>query len=73
MYKEDLDVYDKEVSLENLSNEVDIEYNNMSDDEKHKRLLYNDPTFIQMGCSFMQINKLEKCIINEYTYKIEKC
>ena len=72
MYKDNLDDFDRVVTLDELSLEVDEEYNNMSEEEKYCRLRDNDPTFLQYCYSLMGSSKTEKAVINEYTYKFEK-
>ena len=72
MYKDNLDDFDRVVTLDELSIEVDEEYNNMSEDEKYRRLRDNEPTFLQYCRSLMGCSKIEKAVINEFTYKFEK-
>jgi hypothetical protein len=72
MYKDNLDDFDRTITLVELRNEVDEEYKNMSDEEKYCRIRDNDPTFLRYCCSVMSSNNIEKGIINEYTYKFEK-
>lgn len=72
MYRDNLDDFDRVVTLDELSIEVDEEYNNMSEDEKYRRLRDNEPTFLQYCCSLMSFSKIEKAVINESTYKFEK-
>lgn len=69
--REDYDVYDREISLDQLSKEVDEEYEMMSEEEKHYRIIDCEPTFLQYACSSMNHQKIKKAIINEYTYKIK--
>ena len=72
MYRDNLDDFDRIVTLDELRVEVDDVYNNMSEEEKYWRLRDNEPTFLQYCCSLMGSGKIEKAIINEYTYKFEK-
>lgn len=68
----DYECFDKVLTSEELKIEMDKEYENMSEEEKYCRTRDCCPTFLQMCCTFMFSNKLEKIIINEFTYKIEK-
>lgn len=72
MFRDNLDDFDRIVTLDELCAEVDDEYNNMSEEEKYCRLRDNEPTFLLYCCSLMRSGKIEKAIINEYTYKFEK-
>lgn len=69
MYKDNLDDYDRIVTLEELTLEVEEEYKNMNSEEMYCRLRDNEPTFLQYCCSLMVSGKIEKMIINEYTNK----
>ena len=73
--RENFDDYDAIITNNELSQLVDEEYNAMSDEEKHLRLVQCDPTFLQ-HCLSLASNKANgnpdaKFIINEYTYKFE--
>ena len=72
MYKDNLDDFDRIITLAEISVDVDEEYNNMSAEEKYGRLRDNEPTFLQYCCSLMNSGKIEKAVINEYTYKFEE-
>jgi hypothetical protein len=72
MYKDyyyDLEVFDRIVTLSKLSEEIDDEFNSMSDEEKHQRMVNNDPTFLQCCYTFMISKNITECIINEFTYE----
>lgn len=73
--RENYDDYDEIVTIDELSQLVDEEYNAMSDEEKHLRLVQCDPTFLEY-CLSSASNKANgnpdaKFIINEYTNKFE--
>ncbi len=72
MCRDNLDDFDRIVTLDELCAEVDEEYSNMSEEEKYCRLRDNEPTFLRYCYSLMRSGKIEKAIINEYTYKFEK-
>lgn len=72
MYRDNLDDFDKVVTLIELLKEVDEGYKNMSGEEKYCRLRDCEPTFLEYCCSFMSSNKLGEALINEFTYKCEK-
>lgn len=69
--REDYDDYDREISLDELSKEVDEEYEMMSEEEKYCRTRDCEPTFLQSALSLMNHQKMKKATINEYTYKIK--
>jgi len=70
--QEDLDVWDREITLEELSKEIDAEEEMMSEQEKYCRMRDGDPTFLVFVHSSMIHQKMDKAIINEHTKKIEK-
>ena len=69
--RENYQDYDRVVSLEEISNEIDEEIKYMSEQEKYTRARDADPTFLQSVMSSMINQKKNKAIINEYTYKIQ--
>ncbi len=69
--REDYNDYDREISLDELSKEVDEEHDMMSEEEKYCRIRDCEPTFLQFALSSMNHQKMKKAIINEYTYKIK--
>mgnify|MGYP000862962089 CR=1 FL=1 len=72
MYRDNLDDFDKIVTLSELQCEVEKEYKSMSEEEKYHRLRDCEPTFFEYCCSFMHTNNIEQALINEFTYKCEK-
>tara|TARA_R110002096_G_scaffold217142_1_gene405141 strand:- start:2313 stop:2552 length:240 start_codon:yes stop_codon:yes gene_type:complete len=75
MYREeenDFDIWDREITLEELSKEIDKEEGMMSEQEKFCRMRDGDPTFLMFAHSSMIHQKMDKAIINEHTQKIEK-
>jgi hypothetical protein len=67
--KKDYSLYDKKYTYEELKKDVDEEYNSMSEDEIHYRLIQNDPTFKLTVLSSMSPENT--VILNEETYQYE--
>jgi hypothetical protein len=72
MYQDNLDDYDRIITLDELIKEVDEEHENMSEEEKYCRLRDCNPTFLHYCLSMMHFKKLDKALVNEFTYKFEK-
>jgi len=70
--EEDLSMYDRVLTFEDVLKEVREERDNMSEEEEFCRLRDNDPTFIEWCWSVMHCNKWNKALINVHTYKCEK-
>ncbi len=61
--REDYNDYDREISLDELSKEVDEEHDIMSEEEKYCRMRDCEPTFLQFVLSSMNHQKKNKAII----------
>lgn len=68
---DDLSLYRRDITYDELVKEVESEKEAMSDEEKHNRLVNCDPTFLVYCLSVFSQNNATKGVINEYTYEIE--
>jgi len=69
---EDYDDYDREITLDELEEEIDAQWSLMSDQEKYCRMRDGDPTFLIYAHGQMVNKSWDKAIINENNQTIEK-
>lgn len=70
--RENYDDYDEILTLNEVENIRNYEWDCLSDDEQNYRYQYNEPLFLDCVLSYMNSNNLDKILLNQYTYKYEK-